>query len=53
MNLPCHIVDRSEIIREFFFGPREFILGNDLILTISILFREPVIVIKKRRRGIT
>ncbi len=48
MNLPCHIVDRSEMVREFFFGPREFILGNGLTLTVSILLKEPAIVIKKK-----
>ncbi len=47
MSLPCHIIDKSEMIREFFFGPREFILGNGLTLTVSILFKEPVILIKK------
>lgn len=47
MNLICHIADRSEMVREFFFGPREFVLGNNLVLTVSILFQEPVITIKK------
>jgi len=47
MNLPCHIINRSEKVREFFFGPREFMLGNGLTLTVSILSQEPVIIIKK------
>ncbi len=47
MNLICRIADRSEMVREFFFGPREFVLGNNLVLTVSILFQEPVITIKK------
>jgi len=47
MNLPCRIADVLEMIHERFFGPREFTLGNNLVLTVSILFQEPVITIKK------